>query len=365
MFQGRVVLVGSLVGFVDRWRLPAKLLAVDPGRPKDASDSDPGAYTQPGVLDSPAGAAQSVGTGPAAPGAGCDALGAVRAGDARVLLSGPPAAMVLAALLVPLPLVAASLAAIVKAQALLPVASMVMTFWLALIARGVFDASEAVIERMRLRQSFSGQVSPAVMQDMLSGSLSIEAGGELADVCVLFSDIRDFTTLAENMPPQQVTAVLQRYFDRMVDAVHRYDGTVDKFIGDGMMAIFGAPRKSVDPCGDSVQCALAMISALDELNAEFAREGLPTLAIGIGINYGTVTVGNIGSTERHNYSAIGDAVNVAARLEGLTKELGRKIVVTESVVSRIGERFAFDALGSHKVKGHTPVNVWGIRTAAS
>jgi adenylate cyclase len=165
------------------------------------------------------------------------------------------------------------------------------------------------------------------------------------------------------MPPEVITTVLQRYFDRMVHAVHRYDGTVDKFIGDGMMVLFGAPRKSKDPCGDAVQCALGMMMALDSLNAEFERERLPTLTIGIGINYGTVTVGNIGSSERHNYSAIGDAVNVAARVEGLTKDLGRKIIITDSVVSRIEERFNFDPLGTHKVKGHSPVSVWGIRTA--
>jgi adenylate cyclase len=201
------------------------------------------------------------------------------------------------------------------------------------------------------------------MSEMLAGSLSPGVSGQLADVCVLFSDIRDFTTLSERMPPVVVTTVLQRYFDRMVRAVHRHDGTVDKFIGDGMMVLFGAPRRSPDPCGDAVKCALAMMSELDLLNAEFEKEGLPTLTIGIGVNFGTVTVGNIGSSERHNYSAIGDAVNVAARLEGLTKELGRKILITEPVVSRIGEGFQFDPLGSHKVKGHSPVIVWGIRTA--
>jgi adenylate cyclase len=187
--------------------------------------------------------------------------------------------------------------------------------------------------------------------------------GELADVCVLFSDVRDFTTLSEKMPPAAITTVLQRYFDGMVHAVHKYDGTVDKFIGDGMMVLFGAPMKSRDPCGEAVQCALAMMAELDKLNADFEREGLPTLTIGIGINFGTVTVGNIGSSERHNYSAIGDAVNVAARVEGLTKDLGRKIVITEAVVSRIGGRFNFDPLGVHKVKGHSPVDVWGISTA--
>jgi len=230
--------------------------------------------------------------------------------------------------------------------------------------RGIFDASEAVLERMRLRQSFAGQVSPGVMQDMLAGNLSVEAGGVIADVCVLFSDIRDFTTLSEAMPPQQVTAVLQRYFDRMVASVHRYNGTVDKFIGDGMMALFGAPRKSADACGDAVSCALEMISAVNDLNREFAQEGLPALNIGIGINYGTVTVGNIGSSERHNYSAIGDVVNVASRVEGLTKELGRKIIVTEAVKARIGERFPTEALGSHGLRGHSPVGVWSVGTRA-
>jgi adenylate cyclase len=232
-----------------------------------------------------------------------------------------------------------------------------------LIVRGIFDAIEAAVDRLRLQASFAGQVSPAVMKEMLGGSLTPGVSGELAEVCVLFSDVRDFTTLSEKMPPAVVTTVLQRYFDRMVHAVHRYEGTVDKFIGDGMMVLFGAPQELEDACGNAVQCALAMMSELDALNAEFVREGLPTLTIGIGINYGTVTVGNIGSSERHNYSAIGDAVNVAARVEGLTKDLGRKIVITEAVVGRIGERFHFDPLGSHKVKGHSPVNVWGIRTA--
>jgi adenylate cyclase len=160
-----------------------------------------------------------------------------------------------------------------------------------------------------------------------------------------------------------VTLVLQRYYDRMVRAVHRHEGTVDKFIGDGMMVLFGAPRASRDACGNAVGCALAMMEELDKLNVEFAAEGLPVLVIGIGINFGSVVVGNIGSSERHNYSAIGDAVNVGARVEGLTKDLGRKIIITDAVVNRLGDRFQFDPLGEHKLKGHSPVSVWGIRTA--
>jgi adenylate cyclase len=189
-------------------------------------------------------------------------------------------------------------------------------------------------------------------------------GGQLAEVCILFSDIRGFTTLTEKMPPEVITSVLQRYFDSMVRAVHQFDGTVDKFIGDGMMVLFGAPRRSPDPCGDAVRCAVAMLDGLHGLNREFEREGLPAIAIGIGISFGSVTVGNIGSSERHNYSAIGDAVNVSARLEGLTKELGRKIVLTEAVARRAGAQFEFDPLGLHEVKGHSPVEVWGLRDRA-
>jgi adenylate cyclase len=280
-----------------------------------------------------------------------------------VLVSARSLTIIALAAAVPAALAALSLFAILTAQLLLPLASTVAAFWIALVARGVFDAVEAVVDRLRLRQSFAGQVSPAVMKEMMGGTLTPGVSGQLADVCVLFSDVRDFTTLSEKMPPAVVTAVLQRYFDRMVHAVHRFDGTVDKFIGDGMMILFGAPLKLDDPCGDAVECALAMMAELDQLNVEFAHEGLPTLTIGIGINYGTVTVGNIGSSERHNYSAIGDVVNVAARVEGLTKDLGRKIVITESVVQRVEQRFNFDPLGTHNVKGHSPVKVWGIRTA--
>ena len=357
-FGGRIVLVGWATRERDRWALPTKLLARDPDVGEGASG-----YSQPGVLVHLQVLRSHLAGGllTSLPPALAWLLAAAAA--LVVFVRASPAKIILLALGVPLALLAASLAAVVSLKVVFPVALVVAAFWSALVVRSVFDAIEAVVERVRLQQSFAGQVSPAVLQEMLGGGLTPGVSGQLAEVCVLFSDVRDFTTLSEKMPPEVVTTVLQRYFDRMVHAVHRFDGTVDKFIGDGMMVLFGAPRKSADPCGDAVQCALAMMSELDALNAEFVREGLPTLVIGIGINYGTVTVGNIGSSERHNYSAIGDAVNVAARVEGLTKDLGRKIIITEAVVSRIGDRFHFDPLGTHNVKGHSPVRVWGIRTA--
>jgi len=363
---GRVVLIGSLIRTTDRWRLPVKLLARDPGAAlEEGKPATVGrlVFDQPGVLVHLQVLRSHFASGLLVPAPEWMKWLLVAFASLAVFASSRPFPVIFLAVLVPLALAAGGIAVILSAGRVLPVATVIAAFWIALIARGIFDAVEAVVDRLRLRQSFAGQVSPAVMKEMMGGTLTPGVSGQLADVCVLFSDVRDFTTLSEKMPPEVVTTVLQRYFDRMVHAVHRFDGTVDKFIGDGMMILFGAPLKLDDPCGDAVECALAMMAQLDQLNVEFAREGLPTLTIGIGINYGKATVGNIGSSERHNYSAIGDVVNVAARVEGLTKDLGRKIVITESVVTKVGERFNFDPLGTHNVKGHSPVKVWGIRTA--
>ena len=361
-FEGRVVLVGSLAPSEDRWRLPVRLLAPDVNGVAGAAGPAHVDLAQPGVLIHLQVLRSQLGAGLLHP-SGDDLRWMLCALAALVVFStARPVIVLIGAILVPLGLFVLGLWGVVEWQVLFPVGAITLAFWTGLGVRGAFDTIEATVERVRLQSSFAGQVSPAVMREMLAGGLAYGVGAEAAEVCVLFSDVRDFTTLSENMPPHVVTSFLQRYFDRMVNAVHRFDGTVDKFIGDGMMVLFGAPRKLEDSCGNAVRCALEMMKELDALNAEFEREGLPKLVIGIGINYGTVTVGNLGSTERHNYSAIGDAVNVAARVEGLTKELGRKIIITEAVVSRIAEHFHFDSLGSHKVKGHSPVNVWGIRT---
>jgi adenylate cyclase len=357
-FAGRMVIVGYVMKRADRWELPVQLIDIDPEKTEGRGrSSQPGVITHLQVLRS------HLASGLLEP-MREEYRWALCLLAAGLVFFHFRLAFALALVLALTGIVAgAGLYAIRAHQLIVPVAPLVFTLWAGFVTRAIVDGIENTVERGRLRRTFAGQVSPAVMNEMLAGSLSSGVSSQLADVCILFSDIRDFTTLSERMSAGLVTNVLQRYFDRMVHAVHRYEGTVDKFIGDGMMVLFGAPRKSADPCGDAVRCALAMMSELDELNAEFVAEGLPTLTIGIGINYGTVTVGNIGSSERHNYSAIGDAVNVAARLEGLTKELGRKIVITDAVVSRMGEGFQFDPLGSHHLKGHSPVSVWGIRTA--
>ncbi len=354
-FAGRIVLVGSVLRGIDRWQLPAKLVDWEHAR---------GRYelSQPGVVIHAQVLRSLLGAGLVSPLPAAFTWIACLIAASLVFVRSRGIVILLGAVAFPAGWVLLSLFMLDR-QVLLPTASVVLAAWLALALRSAADALDTAEEKGRLKRSFAGQVSPDVLEEIVGGGLSPGVSGRTVEICVLFSDVRDFTALSESMSPEKVTLVLQRYFDRMVRAVHRHEGTVDKFIGDGMMVLFGAPRASKDACGSAVSCALAMMEELDKLNVEFAAEGFPVLVIGIGINYGNVVVGNIGSTERHNYSALGDAVNVAARVEGLTKDLGRKIIITDAVVNRLGDRFQFDPLGEHKLKGHSPVSVWGIRTA--
>ena len=243
----------------------------------------------------------------------------------------------------------------------IPALTFTLVLWVAVGVGAVADGMLTLAEKNRFKQSFSGSVSPAVLQEMLAGNLSAGISAKTAEVCVLFSDIRGFTGISESLSPEAVTSLLTRYFDRMVGSVHRFDGTMDKFMGDGMMVLFGAPRSFADPCGSAVRCAVDMLLELRKLNEEFADAGLPPVEIGIGINYGKVVVGNIGSTERHNYSAIGDAVNVASRIEGLTKRLGTPIVLTDQVRAHLPDGFDMIDFGEQVLRGHSSIRIWGVK----
>jgi len=186
-------------------------------------------------------------------------------------------------------------------------------------------------------------------------------GGERYRLCVLFADIRGFTKRSERMTPEAVVELLNRYFSEVTRSIHDAGGTVDKFMGDGVMAFFGAPQRLDNPCVPAVQAAVDMLSGVARLNVALARQGEAPIAIGIGLHAGEAVVGNIGSGARHNYTAIGDTVNVASRLERLTVEVGYPLVCSVTVWDMLDQRNGFVKLGARPIKGHQPVEIYGWR----
>ena len=242
-----------------------------------------------------------------------------------------------------------------------PLAWPALAALLAAASRAALEAWFGMREKRWLRAAFAGFVSPVVLREILGGRLQPQLGGERREICLLFSDIRGFTTLSESLPPEEVTRLLDRYFGRMVAAIHAHGGTLDKFMGDGIMAFFGAPQPRDNPCADAFAAARAMLGALAGFNRELAAEGRPPLAIGIGLHYGAAVVGYIGAADRHEYTAIGDAVNAASRIEGLTKEAGYPLLASRAVLDRLPDRDGFAPLGELAVKGRAAVEVFGWR----
>jgi len=202
--------------------------------------------------------------------------------------------------------------------------------------------------RLRAVDYFSRFVNPHVVKDLLAhGGLSKE--GESRDITVLFSDIRGFTTLSETRTPVEVVSILNRYFGRQVEAIFRYGGCLDKFIGDAIMAFWGAPLDDADHAKHAVMAALEMSKALEQFKLELGELGA-SFDIGIGIHSGPAVVGIIGSENKREYTAIGDTVNLASRIEGLTKGVAR-LLVSEDTMRACAAAFDFVDRGSYKVKG--------------
>ncbi|MEN2997538.1 MAG: adenylate/guanylate cyclase domain-containing protein [Brevinematia bacterium] len=230
---------------------------------------------------------------------------------------------------------------------------------LAYIGGQVFVIAKERAQRMQIKGMLDSYVSPEVVNILLRNPEKLNLGGEDREVTIFFSDIRGFTTLSEGLTPQELVALINRYLSRMTDIIMDNRGTVDKYIGDAIMAFWGAPLDDPEHPFRACKASLEMLEALKELNAS-----LPTdrqIDIGIGINTGIATIGNMGSTKKKNYTAMGDTVNLASRLEGVNKLFHTRVIISESTYERVKDRILARELDLIRVKGKKlPVRIYEV-----
>jgi adenylate cyclase len=221
-------------------------------------------------------------------------------------------------------------------------------------------------EKRKMKKLFGQYVSKDVYQQLVADPTRARLGGARREMTVLFSDIRGFTSVSEKGRPEDIVQTLNEYFTRMVEIVFRHRGTLDKFVGDMVMALFNAPLDDPDHADHAVAAALEMIDELTRLNEQWAAQGRPVLDIGIGINTGPMIAGNIGSEQIMSYTVIGDAVNLGSRLESLNKNYGTRIIISEATRKSLTGHYEFRPLGDVVVKGKTqPVAIFEVVRRAS
>jgi class 3 adenylate cyclase len=219
------------------------------------------------------------------------------------------------------------------------------------LAGSLNEMARGLQERDRIKELFGRYVTTQVSEEVLKGKVNL--GGESRRVTMLFSDIRNFTSMAEVMTPTQVVSFLNDYFSEMVEAVFEQGGVLDKFIGDGMMAVFGSFGDMPDHPRRAVAAALRMKALLAKINGERSVNGLPPIQIGIGVHTDEVVVGNIGSHRRLEYTVIGDGVNTSSRVESLNKEFGTTILITSATYELVQDNFECRRMPEARLKGKT------------
>lgn len=216
-------------------------------------------------------------------------------------------------------------------------------------------------KKRELKGTFAKYVSPAIVDEVLADPENIELGGKKMDLTVMFSDVRGFTTISEKLDPRALSDLLNSYLTPMTNLVFKHKGTLDKYMGDAIMAFWGAPVHFPDHAQHACRCALAMLVKLRELQAEYRAKGLPEIDIGIGLNTGEMSVGNMGSDTVRSYTVMGDAVNLGSRLEGINKQYGTRIIISEFTQAAVKDTFVCREVDWVKVKGKAqPVRIFEL-----
>ncbi|MGB7442035.1 MAG: adenylate/guanylate cyclase domain-containing protein [Coleofasciculaceae cyanobacterium] len=210
-----------------------------------------------------------------------------------------------------------------------------------------------------IRQIFGRYLSNEVVANLLEHPEGLKLGGERRKITILTSDLRGFTSFSERLPPEEVVKILNLYLERMADVITSYQGTIDEFMGDGILVLFGAPTQREDDAQRAIACAISMQVAMKEVNGKMRQWGLPSLEMGIGINTGVVVVGNLGSEKRTKYGVVGNQVNLTYRIESYT--IGGQILASESTFKEVEESIKFDGYRQVQPKGVTqPITIYDV-----
>jgi adenylate cyclase len=216
-------------------------------------------------------------------------------------------------------------------------------------------------EKKKIRGAFQYYLTSSVINEMLKDPDKLKLGGDKKDLSVLFSDIRGFTTISEKLTPEELVALLNEYLTVMTNKVFEHDGLLDKYMGDAIMAVFGAPLEQPDHARRACLTSLAMMEELHKLQEKWRKEGRPAFDIGVGINSGDMVVGNMGSEMRFDYTVMGDMVNLGSRLEGINKEYGTNIIISEFTYANVKDVMCCRELDGVRVKGkNKPVQIYEL-----
>ena len=222
---------------------------------------------------------------------------------------------------------------------------------------GIVIALDDLSKINKVKSTFKKYVSKNIVDKLLENEDSLNLGGTESEITILFSDIRGFTSMSEKLSPTEIVKLLNKYFKSMIDVVFKYNGTLDKIVGDELMVLYGVPLKGEDDTDNAVKTAIKMFQALDKFNKKIVKEGYKPFKIGIGINKGKAVSGNIGSEQQMNYTVIGDTINLGARLCSHAKS--GEILISSSVKGIISNDYPFKKIPSIEVKGKSkPIDVW-------
>jgi adenylate cyclase len=347
LFRDRIVLVGETQQFSDRIAVPVNLAGWETFR-----------HNSPGVVVHAA-ALRTAMHGDPAEGAGKPVLLLLVAAAATLVLMRNWRLAFVTGLVGGALFLAAVTFALHRGYSV-DSAAVLFTLALAWMLRTAYEAWHERRERERLRGAFSGYVSPPVMRAILKGDIRPAREGERLELAFVFADLRGSTALTAQSTPESAMALLNRFHQVIASAIHRQDGMLDNIRGDGVMAVFGAPKPIAEPTKAAWAAVQEMFRNLDRLNAELAREGKPALSMVAGLAFGEAVVGHVGSKSRYNYTAIGDAVNLAARLQEEAKKRGVRALLSGPARERVPEA-DLEPLGPLGIHSHPTAEGWGWR----